>query len=691
MREPSKTFLQFGPYLLAPVERELRLGGERVQLSPRVFDTLLALASNPGRLLDKNELMKVVWPETVVEENNLNQTVCLLRKALRDGENGTKYIETVPKRGYRFVATVKECVFDDREDRFGGHSSADSLTLRARSLRPLEQTRAFGMTSSIEKSAVVRDDVTQGDRTRAFGMTPSIEENAIGSAERNAAVRDDGDQGDGIPLTNDRPSSLVSHRGRLLLVTAALLIVVCGLAATWRVSARGPDTMGPIRSVAVLPLQSLSSDPNQEYFADGMTDELITDLAQIRELKVVSKTSIMQYKGTRKPLPQIGRELGVDAVVEGSVLRSGDQVRITAQLIRTSTDRHLWAKAYDGDLKNVLTLQASVAEAITEGVRLSLSADERNRLYAARKFDPQAYDLYLRGRYVFARRNEAAFQEAIGYYQQAVAKDPNFSLAYAGLSDCYTLLALFGAGYRYVPDADANARKALELDDSLAEAHTSLAAVHVLDWKWSEAEAEFHRALELNPNSAQAHQWYGNLLLGPMGRHTEAIAELQRARELDPLSLVIITDLGYAYFLAGEDEPAMQEYQKVLATDPSFVPVHFDLMMYYGRAGNRDREMQELAEDAKLTGNTEMVEMIRRYSGQPRRLYEEMAKRYARANGVAAGVNLRLGNREKALAALEKSYEAREPFMIYIKVNPELAALHGDPGFVELEHKVGLE
>ncbi|HEX8815160.1 MAG TPA: winged helix-turn-helix domain-containing protein [Terriglobales bacterium] len=627
MREPSKSCLAFGPYVLAPVERELRSGEERIQLPPRVFDTLLALASNAGRLLDKNELMARVWPETVVEENNLNQTVCLLRKALRDGENGARYIETVPKRGYRFVGVVRET------------GKAEVRSEKA----------------EVSLKAEVRSE----------------------KAEAGAQ--------------NYHFTKFVSRRARLAVVTAALLIVVCGLAAMWRVSARGPDTNGPIRSVAVLPLQSLSSDPNQEYFADGMTDELITDLAQIRELKVVSKTSIMQYKGTRKPLPQIGRELGVDAVVEGSVLRSGDQVRITAQLIRTATDRHLWAKAYDGDLKNVLTLQASVAEAITEGVRLSLSNEERNRLYAAHEFDPQAYDLYLRGRYVFARRNEAAFQEAIGYYKQAVARDPNFSLAYAGLSDCYTLLALWGAGYRYVPEADANARKALELDDTLAEAHTSLAAVHVLDWKWSDAEAEFHRALELNPNDAQAHQWYGNLLLGPMGRHREAIAELQRARDLDPLSLVINADLGYAYFLAGEDEPAFQQYQKVLASDPSFLPAHFDLMLYYGQRGMHEQEMQELAEDARLAGNPELAATVERLANQPKRLFEEIARKYAGSNGVAVDANLRLGNKAKALALLERSYEAREPFMIYMKVNPELAGLRGDPAFEELERKVGLE
>ena len=489
-----------------------------------------------------------------------------------------------------------------------------------------------------------------------------------------------------------------NHWLRNLAFALAILFLLFGLAMIWRRSVLEAAAAQPIRSIAVLPLQSLSSDPNQEYFADGMTDELITDLAQVKELKVVSKTSIMQYKGTRKALPQIGHELNVDAVVEGSVLRSGNRVRITAQLIRTATDRHLWAQSYDGDLQNLLSLQARVAEAITDEVRLSLSADERTRLRMATRYNPEAYDLYLRGRYAFSRRNEPSFHEAIGYFQQAAAKDPSFALAYSGLSDCDTLLALFGEGYAWVPQAVANARKAVSLDEGLAEAHTSLAAAEVLDWRWAEAEKEFHRALELNPNNAQAHQWYGNLLLGPQGRHGEAISELQRAVELDPLSLVMNNDLGYAYFLAGQYDSAFQQYQKVLAMDSTFLPVHFDLMLYYQQRGMYDKEIDELIADRALAGDGDSAHTIRRLATKPRRLFEAMAstggtfdKRHiADEPAVAAGAYALLGKKREALAALQRSYERRDPSMLYLRTDPSLTSLRNEPEFLDLQRNVGL-
>ncbi|HVI06834.1 MAG TPA: winged helix-turn-helix domain-containing protein, partial [Candidatus Binatia bacterium] len=312
-----KRLYEFGPFVLDPGERQLRHGASRMELPPRAFDTLQVLVENSGRLLEKDALMLTVWGDTFVEENNLSQVVYLLRKALRDGEDGTRYIETVPKRGYRFTAEV----------------------------RPVE---AGDVRLAPEPAS---SPVVQGPARNS--VTPGSPATTVDS--QKAAT----------PLLQNS----ASHRW-IQGFTAALAIVAVALllqGANWKHQFFDLDA-GPIRSVAVLPLQNLSNDPTQEYFVDGMTDELITDLAQIRELKVVSKTSIMQYKGTRVPLPQIGRQLGVDAVVEGSVLRSGDKVRITAQLIRTATDHHIWASAYDGDLKDVFSLQARVAECITSQV-----------------------------------------------------------------------------------------------------------------------------------------------------------------------------------------------------------------------------------------------------------------------------------------------------------------------------------
>src|SRR5579862_735427 len=379
----------------------------------------------------------------------------------------------------------------------------------------------------------------------------------------------------------------------VLLVAALMVGLWLNRGSYWPASQ--PDSQ-PIRALAVLPLQNLSNDPSQEYFTDGMTDELITDLAQLHELKVVSKTSIMQYKGVRKSLPQIGRELGVDAVVEGSVLRSGNRMRITAQLIRATTDRHLWAHSFEGDLRDVLTLQAQVAEAITGAVKLNLTSAERRRFRSARPMDPEAYDAYLRGRYHLNRRDAEGFEQAIGYFNQSLEKNPSFALAYAGLSDCYTLLSFEGN----TPEASAKARtaalRAVALDDNSAEPHTSLAGIDVFSWNWPDAEKEFQRALVLNPNYALAHHWHGNLYLSPLGRHAEAIAELKRAQELDPLSLIVQTDLGFAYFFAGQYEAAFSQYQKVLAANPSFAPLHWVLGNYYFEREMYGPAMEELAQ-----------------------------------------------------------------------------------------------
>jgi TolB-like protein len=455
--------------------------------------------------------------------------------------------------------------------------------------------------------------------------------------------------------------------------------------------------LSPIRSVAVLPLQNFSNDGSQEYFVDGMTDELITDLAQIPELKVVSRTSIMQYKGAHTPLPQIGHELGVDAVVEGSVLRSGDRVRITAQLIRTATDRHVWAQAYDGDLKDVLALQARVAEAITNEVKLNLTAEESGRLRRGRSVDPEAYDLYLRGRYAWSQRNVEGYEKAVGYLSQAIAKDPNFALAYATLADCQTLLG-FNGSPTGMTEAKATAEKALQLDDTLAEAHTSLAVTKILlDWDWAGAEREFHQALHLDPNSAQAHHWYGNLLLGPEGRHEEAIAELQSAHELDPLSAIISTDTGFAYYLAGRYDAARETYQKVLAAHPNFPPALFYLGKYYDQTGQRDLAVKVGIQNSRLAGLPEVARHLQQLYDQGG--YQAVADAQAkRGSASGAGVcelaanNALLGRNAAALDALERCNRTNgRVALLYLKVDPAWANLRSEPRYQELLRRMHLQ
>jgi TolB-like protein/DNA-binding winged helix-turn-helix (wHTH) protein len=640
---------EFGPFVLDPSERLLRTGRVRMDLPPRAFDTLLVLVENSGRLLEKDVLMRTVWRDTAVEENNLSQVVYLVRKALRDGEDGARYIETVPKRGYRFVGEVRE---------FGDSSP------------PVFSPAA-------DASLVMEGDFPPTSEARV--------------------------ESPGTPASNSAPwrgwvQGLVA--GLTILAIVALLQGVA-----WKQRLFGGTDTGPIRSVAVLPMQNLSNDSSQEYFVDGMTDELITDLAQIRELKVVSKTSVMQYKGTRIPLPQIGRELGVDAVVEGSVLRAGDQVRITAQLIRTATDRHIWARAYDGDLKDVLSLQARVAEAITTQVKLNLTAEESGRLRRARAVNPEAFDLYLRGRYLWNERNVEGFRKAIEYFNQAIEKDPNFALAYSGLADCHTLLTLYGDGVSNMTEAQAAAKKALQLDSTLAEAHTSLAAVEILhDWDWQGAEQEFRRAIELNPNYAQAPHWYGNLLLDPEGRHEEAITEMRRAQELDPFSLIIHADTGFAYYLAGRYEPALQAYQKVLAANPNFVPVHFYLAKYYLQTGQYDLWLTESVTDDRLAGLPDRAQSLERsYArGGFRAAIEEMAgtpqsgtvtngKPFRTDSCSSAEANAVLGRNVPALSALEDCYRVSKVALVYLKVDPVWVNLRAEPRFQDLLGRLHLQ
>jgi len=587
MNKAVRQLFQFGPFVLDPGERLLLHGAARMELPPRAFDTLLTLVENSGRLLEKDQLMRTVWGDTVVEENNLSQVIYLLRKALRDGEDGARYIETVPKRGYRFVAEVRE--FEpgkgngDRYNGSAGFNSPASSVANDRMLAPASPAAEPGAASESE-----------------FGRHSSPGTNWTQSPGRN-------------------PGMGRAWTAGLAAVLAIVIVAAVALLqwTAWKEKLFGKADAGPIRSVAVLPLQNLSNDPGQEYFVDGMTDQLITDLAQIRELKVVSKSSIMQYKGTRTPLPQIGHELGVDAVVEGSVLRSCDRVRITAQLIRTATDRHIWAETYDGDLRDVLSLQARVAEAITDQVKLNLTAEESGRLRRTPIVNPEAFDLYMRGRFAWNQRNSESFHKAIQYFSQAIEKDPKFALAYSGLADTYTLLALYGEGSAAMTEAKTAAEKALRLDDTLAEAHTSLAAVKILhEWDWQGAEQEFHRAIELNPSSAQSHHWYGNLLLGPEGRHEEAIAELLRARELSPLSQIINADTGFAYYLAGRYDLALPAYQKVLAANPNFVPVHFYLQKYYRQTGQYDLWVKENIEDTRLGGSAEQAQSLQQVYAQ---------------------------------------------------------------------------
>jgi TolB-like protein/DNA-binding winged helix-turn-helix (wHTH) protein/Flp pilus assembly protein TadD len=502
----TKQIYDFGVFRIDAEERRLLRDGNPVPLTPKAFETLLILVENSGHVVKKDDLMKRVWPDSFVEEVNLAQNISAVRRVL--DTNGEQYIETVSKIGYRLKVKarfVNEPVHDN------------------------------------ELPSVVRMPAASTAQVESPASVP----------RGRASVR----------------------RAGLISLAAIVTVTVFLLALRFAVRSPSGVVSAHITSIAVLPLENLSKDPEQEYFADGMTDALITDLAKIHALRVISRTSVMPYKGKRKSLPEFARELNVDAVVEGTVWRSGDRVRITAQLIEAPADHHLWAETYERDLRDVLSMQDDVARAIAGEIKITLTPPERNQLSNARPVDPSAHEAYLRGMYelhgMTAEPTELlqsqSIQKAIGYFEVAAKRDPSDAMAFAGLADAYASLSTFyKAPLEVMPKAKVAARRAIELDDNLAEAHASLGYVALtFDWDWVSAEREFRKAIELNPSLPRAHAGYAQYLLFIAHRPEQSMQEMQQAYALDPLLPQAHGDMAWFLFLARRYPESIQAAQKV--------------------------------------------------------------------------------------------------------------------------------
>ncbi len=504
-----------------------------------------------------------------------------------------------------------------------------------------------------------------------------------------------------------RPSAVrvAKHASRWRIWTAVAALVVAGILLVMFVPGLrrkiipGTEGVQPINSLAVLPLANLSRDPDQDYFADGMTDELITGLAKLGNLRVISRTSVMHYKNTTEPLPQIARELNVDAIVEGTVERAGDRVRIRTQLIRAVPEQNVWADTYDRQLRDVLALQSDAARDIIDHIRGKVAGSEPAA--ALHKVDPQVYDLVLKGRYYWNRRTKADFATAIGYFDQAISRDPNYAMAYVGLADCYNLSG--------DPRGRAAAEKAVALGDSLAEAHASLAyAKQNFDWDFAGAEKEFRRALGLNPNLALAHQWYA-AFLSDMGRHGEAVAEIHRALDLDPLSVNVNTAAVWVYYYSRDPQRAIEQAKHALQLDPSFVAAHSALADMYETTNDFADAFKEFEELAKLTHNEQMharLALLRRaYQQGGKRAYYRQKLQFFRHGPVnnplpqsSAGLGTytmaisyaQLGDKDKAFEMLEQCFRSRALEMLAITNEAELNPLHSDPRFADLVRRIGL-
>ena len=491
-----------------------------------------------------------------------------------------------------------------------------------------------------------------------------------------------------------------SSRSLLKLLVAGLVLIAVAAIAWWYFGR--PAIRPVVHSIAVLPLKNLSGNAGDDYFADGMTDELITNLAKISALRVTSYTSVSKYKATSESLPQLAQELQVDAIVEGSVLRSGDQIRITAQLIYAPRDQHLWAEEYQRYVRDVLYLQREVARDIAEQVRVTLTPNERSRLATAGAVDPAAYESYLRGRSFWNQRNEASLLKAIDQFNKAIEVDPGYAPAYSGLADCYTTLGYLSYldPLDSFPRARDAASRALELDPGLAEAHTSLAYYNLYHaWNWPEAESEFKKAIELNPNYATAHDWYSYYLTA-MGRFDEAWREVNRAHELDPLSVIISTDIGFNYYYRGEYDQAITQLRTTLAISPKFPLAH----LWLGRAYQQKKMFAEAINefnktDAALPGWVVTIAGMGHAYGEwghreqakqaLARLNQMAREKYVTPYGVAL-VYAGLGDKDQAFAWLSKAVDGRSHWLVWLNRDPRWESLRSDSRFDDLKKRVGL-
>jgi TolB-like protein/DNA-binding winged helix-turn-helix (wHTH) protein len=482
--------------------------------------------------------------------------------------------------------------------------------------------------------------------------------------------------------------------GLAAFIAAAFAFNLAGIRS--RVFAR---SVPQIHSIVVLPLENLSGDPNQEYFADGMTDALITDLAQVSSLRVISRTSAMHYKGSRQPLPAIARELNVDAIVEGSVTRAGNRVRINVQLLEARSDRHLWAKAYDRDTREIMSLQQDVADSIAHEIQAKLTPQENLRQAQKRQVDPEAYDDYLRGMYFWHKFTEPGMRQAQEYFEKSVQKDPS-ALGYAWLANTYGQLGDYvGPRKDFMLKSKETSQKALQLDDNVAVAHGALGWVRwAYDWDWPGAESEFKRAIQLSPGHALSHGIYARYL-DSMGRFEEAIQEHRIARELDPLDLVLIYDLGDHFVVSREYDKAIMEYRLVLEMDANFIGAHRGLALAYESKGMEKESISEWQEEATLAGAPDLAEAIKiasvrggyKSALKARLTYDQHRRsegsyvsfsRFARTYAV-------LGEKDLAVQALEKAFAEREP-MAWLNVDPEWDPIRSHPRFQDLVRRVGL-
>lgn len=625
---------RFGAFEINLQSGELRKSGMRLRLSGQPLQVLAVLVERAGEVVTREELHSKLWPaDTFVDfDHGLNNAVARIREVLDDSSDTPRYIETIPRRGYRFIASLAD-------------------------VRPVSQSAA----DSIEKIA------TSGSPVPA----------ALGDNTRFAS------------------------RLRLVLGGAALLAAFAVALLLYRGNQSRSAGQPAIKSIAVLPLKNLSGDPTQEYLADGMTEELIGRLAGIHELRVISRTSVMRFKGSPLSIPEIAKTLAVDAIVEGSVIREGSRIRVHAQLIRGSTDDHFWSETYDRQMGDTFALESELAQSIASKVEVSVTGEERARLTAGHHVSPEVYESYLKGR--FAKGNtKAEVEQSVAYYEDAIRRDPTFAPAYVGLAWAYYTLGspFIGAPPDEIrPKMISALRKGLDLDPDTASANLLLGVINIDQWRWAESAAGFKRALAVNPNDAGAHVGFSRWLLF-QGHTQEAIAWAQRARELDPLG-VDGSEMGWILFQARRYDEAIRELRSAAAVHPDDGYAHWFLGFALIANGQPDQAIAPLEKARSLSGGSPPVigVLVRAYAHAGRRtdalrLVDELKRRQQISYVPTAAfveAYLGIGDNEEALAWLERAYQEKSEILPYIKVEPFFDPLRGDQRFVDLLRRVGLD
>ncbi|HJQ22997.1 MAG TPA: tetratricopeptide repeat protein [Blastocatellia bacterium] len=664
MSGPNKELFEFDGFCLDPAERRLMRDGEPVPLEPKVFETLLVLVRRAGRLVEKDELMRTIWPDSFVEEVNLARNISILRKALNRNDGGPAYIETVPKRGYRFVGHVRTPAGEQAE-----------LIVQSATISLIVEEE------NDESPSREHDQATR----RAGKITQAPEPDTTIEWRRSSLGK------------------LKRHRLVLLLTLVTLTAAVASGVYFFRhgKGSSQPAANAPIESIAVLPFVNAAQDPNAEYLADGITGSLIDRLSRLSNLKVMSSSSVFHYKGTQPDTQKVGSDLNVRAVLTGGVKQIGDRLIINVSLDDATDNHHIWGEQYVRQFADILAVQNDIAQDVSTTLRVQLTAPDERQLGKRYTDNVEAYQLYLKGNYEWNKRTREDLQKAIEYYNQALAKDPNYALAYSGLSGCYGVL-----GNNYLPPKEAYplardyAAKALAIDDTLAEAHVAIGGIKLFyDWDRAGAENEFKRAQLLDPNNASAHQLWGDCL-EMTGRFDEAQAERRRALELDPLSPAQNMVAGATFYFAGQYDEAIAQLERAINLEPHNYPAYIYLGQAYGQKKLYEQAIALYRKGMKQAeGNSQLIAALghaEALAGERDKALKALAElremsrhRYVSPYWFAV-IYLGLGDKDQTFAWLEKAYQERSYSLLWLKVEPLFDSLRSGARFQDLLRRVGL-